>query len=666
MEVPIPFDAIQPEHVGPGIRALIETARARIEEIAAPASPRTYDNTLGALDHATDPLDLAVGVVRHLEGVVTSDSLRDAWNDVQPDVIGFYSSIPLHDGLWRAIKEFAATGEAAALTGVRKRYLAKTIDSFRRHGADLDAEGKRTLEALDIELAGITTKFAQNVVDATAAWEYWIEDEAQLAGLPESARAAARQSAEAKQKPGWRFTLQQPSYLAVMTYLDDAAIRETFYRAYNARAAQENSALIPRILELRAKKAQLLGFADFADFVLADRMAKKGATAQAFVSGLTTKTETQFKRENEGLAEFMRERTGGRGLLQPWDVAYWAEKQREAAYAFNEEDLRPYFPLERVVGGLFELVRRLFGVTVAGAPGVPVWHEDVKHYEILDGDGTVLGAFFADWYPRETKRGGAWMDAFVTGEQIGPVWKPHVGLMCGNLTPPLPGKPSLLTHREVETVFHEFGHLIHHCLSRVEVKGLSGTNVAWDFVELPSQIMENWCWERESLDLFARHWETSAPVPEELFQKMLRARTFRGANAQMRQLGFGTIDLALHIDYNPARDGDPVAYSNNLISRYSPAPLPDGYAMIAGFTHLFADPAGYGAAYYSYKWAEVLDADAFTRFRAEGIFNEQTGRAFRDCILSKGDSEDPAELFRRFMGRDPDPSALLERLGIAA
>jgi oligopeptidase A len=666
MEVPIPFDTIKPEHVGPGIRTLIESARARIEEIAAAGIARSYENTLAALDHATDPLDLAVGVVRHLEGVVTSDALRDAWNEVQPDVIGFYSTIPLHGGLWQAIKEYAATEEARALTGVRKRYLEKTLDSFRRHGADLDPEGKQTLEALDVELAGITTKFVQNVVDATAGWEYWIEEEARLSGLPESARAAARQSAEAKQKGGWRFTLQQPSYLAVMTYLDDASIRETFYRAYNARAAQENSMLIPRILELRAKKAQLLGFADFADFVLADRMAKKGATAQAFVSSLTEKTEAQFQRENAQLAGFMRARTGTQVEMKPWDVAYWAEKQREAEYAFNEEDLRPYFPLDHVVEGLFELVGRLFGATVAEAPGVPVWHEDVKHYEIRDGDGTVLGTFFADWFPRETKRGGAWMDAFVTGEQIGPVWKPHIGLMCGNLTPPLPGKPSLLTHREVETVFHEFGHLIHHCLSRVEVKGLSGTNVAWDFVELPSQIMENWCWERESLDLFASHWQTGGSVPEELFQKMLRARTFRGANAQMRQLGFGMVDLTLHIGYDPARDGEPVEYSNRLLARFTPAPLPDGYAMIAGFTHLFADPAGYGAAYYSYKWAEVLDADAFTRFRAEGIFNQQTGRAFRDCVLSKGDSEDPAELFRRFMGRDPDPSALLERLGIAA
>jgi oligopeptidase A len=317
------------------------------------------------------------------------------------------------------------------------------------------------------------------------------------------------------------------------------------------------------------------------------------------------------------------------------------------------------------VGGLFELVHRLYGIRVEEESGVPAWDPAVHYYNVRDEEGVFLGGFYADWYPRENKRGGAWMDGLITGGPGTGGFRPHLGLICGNLTPPVGGKPALLTHREVETIFHEFGHLLHHLLSRVEIRSLAGTSVAWDFVELPSQIMENWCWEREALDLFARHYETGAPIPDELFQKMKRARTFRAANAQMRQVGFGFIDLLLHVRYDAARDGDPVAYSRALLQEFSPAPLPAEHAMIAAFTHLFAAPVGYGAGYYSYKWAEVLEADAFTRFRDGGIFSREIGGAFRGEILSKGDSEDPAELYRRFMGRDPDPNALLVRSGLA-
>ncbi len=659
LQIPLAFDQVQPEHVAPAFESLIASATARIDGIAAAPEPRTYVNTLEALDHATESLDRATGVVRHLEAVNTSPALREAWNAAQPAVIGFYSGIPLNEKLWNALQTFAATAEAAALTGVRKRFLEKTLDSFRRHGAALDADGKKKLQEIDVELATITTKFAQNVLDATAAWELYIEDPAGLAGLPESAVEAARASAVSKSKEGWRFSLQSPSYVAVLTYLDAREVREKFWRAYNTRAAEANAEIIPRVLELRRAKAELLGYSGFADYALADRMAKKGETAHAFVLDLAVKTEGAFSRENAALAAFAAAH-GGPDSLMPWDVGYWSEKQRQAEYDFNEEDLRPYLPVERVVGGLFELVERLYGIRVFEAPGAPVWHAEVRHYEVRDEDGTLLGTFYADWFPRDTKRGGAWMDSFITGPPQ------HVGLMCGNLTPPVGEKPSLLTHREAETIFHEFGHLLHHLLSKVEVKSLAGTNVAWDFVELPSQIMENWCWERESLDLFARHWQTGEPIPEELFRKMKAARTFRGANGQMRQLGFANVDLSLHIQYSPERDGSVVDYANKLLQRFTPAPLTPDYAMICGFTHLFADSTGYGAGYYSYKWAEVLDADAFTRFRRDGIFSREAGRAFRDNILAKGNSEDPAVLFRSFMGRDPDPSALLERLGLVS
>jgi oligopeptidase A len=512
-------------------------------------------------------------------------------------------------------------------------------------------------------LTRITTKFGENVLDSTNEFELLVTDEKQLAGLPAAAISAARQSAAAKGYEGWRFTLQAPSYIAVMTYLDDRAIRERIYREFSTRAAKapyDNRPLLERILEVRKEKAKLLGFHDFADFALIDRMAGAGRHALSFLKDIEAKTRSHFERENRELREFA-------GCeMEPWDIGYFSEKQRAALYEFDEEELRPYFPTGRVVKGMFEIVERLYGITVAERAGVPVWHPDVKFYEIRDESGLVLGAFYADWFPREDKRGGAWMDAFLTGVDSPGRFEPHLGAICGNLTAPIGDQPALLTHREVETIFHEFGHLLHHCLSRVEVKSLAGTNVAWDFVELPSQIMENWCWEREALDLFARHYETGEPIPEDLFQKMVRARNFRIANMQMRQLGFGILDLSLHTVYNAEADGDVIGYSRDILQQFSAAQLPLDYAMIAGFTHLFSSPVGYGAGYYSYKWAEVLDADAFTRFKGEGIFSRSAGSAFRDHILSKGNSEDPAELYRGFMGRDPDPDALLRRYGLVA
>ena len=665
----IPFDQIRAEHIEPATGELLREARVRLETIAATPGERTFDNTMHALDEMTEPLDYAMGVVRHLESVATYPELRAAFNAVQPEVSAFYSGIPLNEGLWNSLKKFAATAEGGRLTGPRRRFLVKTMDAFRRHGAELEAAGKKRLEAIDVELTQLTTKFSENVLDSTNAFELVLTDEAQLAGLPPSARESAHESAKRKSREGWRLTLQAPDYIAVMTYLDDASIRRVMYDAYSIRAtegAHDNRAIVARILELRREKANLLGFGNFADLVLEDRMAHTGSRALSFLEDLKGKTQRRFREENEELLAFRRSIEGSDAPeLSPWDVGYYAEKQRAALYSFDEEALRPYFPLESVVEGLWNLVNRLYGIRVSEELNVPVWDAQVKFYNIHDENGAYLGGFYADWYPRENKRGGAWMDALITGGPLGEEFKPHLGLICGNLTPPVGGKPALLTHREVETIFHEFGHLLHHLLSRVEIRSLAGTNVAWDFVELPSQIMENWCWERQALDLFARHWQTGELVPEDLFEKMKRARTFRAANGQMRQVGFAFIDLLLHIQYSPERNGDPVEYARGLLQEFSPAPLPPKHAMIAAFTHLFSSPVGYGAGYYSYKWAEVLDADAFTRFRDNGIFSREVGTEFRINILSKGDSEDPAELYKKFMGREPDPSALLVRSGLA-
>ena len=665
----VPFDRIRAEHVEPAAAELLRAARERLDALAAEPGERTFANTMQALDCLTEPLDRAMGVVRHLESVATYPELRAAFNAVQPEVSAFYTGIPLHQGLWKALKAFAGTPEGAGLNGARQRFLRKTMDTFRRHGADLDPAGKKRLEEIDVELTQLTTKFSENVLDSTNAFELLITDEKGLAGLPPTAVASARQSAERKSKPGWRFTLQAPDYFAVMTYLDDAAVRRKLYEAFSVRATEaerDNRPLITRILELRRAKAELLGFPDFANLVLEDRMAHTGGHALAFLEDLKAKTERRFHEENQELLAFRRSTEGAQApALEPWDISYYAEKQRAALYAFDEEALRPYFSLESATAGLFNLVERLYGIKVTEEKGVPVWDPHVRYYNMHDESGAFLGGFYADWYPRENKRGGAWMDAIITGGPAPDGFDPHLGLICGNLTPPIGDKPALLTHREVETIFHEFGHLLHHMLSRVEIRSMAGTNVAWDFVELPSQIMENWCWERGALDLFARHWQTGEPIPEDLFQKMKRARTFRAANAQMRQLGFGFVDLLLHVKYSPERDGDVIAYTRRVLQDFTPAKLPPYYAMIAGFTHLFGSPVGYGAGYYSYKWAEVLDADAFTRFRDEGIFSRSVGSAFQENILSKGDSEDPAELYRKFMGREPDPNALLVRSGLA-
>ena len=668
LEFRIPFDRIRATHVEPAAAELLCDARARLEAIATQPGERTFENTMHALDHLTEPLDCAIGVVRHLESVATYPELRAAFNAVEPGVSAFYSSIPLQEGLWKGIKAYAATPEGAGLAGARRRFLEKTVDDFRRHGADLDAPGKKRLEEIDVELTQLTTRFSENVLDSTNAFELPIASQAELAGLPASALAAARESAARKGRDGWRFTLQSPDYFAVMTYLDDAAIRRQVYLAHSVRGTAgqwDNRPLVARILDLRREKARLLGYPDFADLVLEDRMAHNSARAMTFLEDLKTKTERRFREENRELLEFRRSIEGPDAPeLEPWDVSYYAEKQRAALYDFDEEALRPYFPLERVTAGLFDLVNRLYGIRVAPEPGVPVWDPQVRYYNIHDGDGAFLGGFYADWYPRENKRDGGWMDALITGGPAAGGFQPHLGLICGNLTAPVGGRPALLTHREVETIFHEFGHLLHHLLSRVEIRTLAGVNVAWDFVELPSQIMENWCWERQALDLFARHWETGEPIPDALFQKMKRARTFRAANAHMRQLGLGFVDLLLHTRYSPQRDGDPVEYTRRLLREFVPAPLPPEHAMIAAFTHLFGSPVGYGAGYYSYKWAEVLDADAFTRFRDHGIFSREIGSELREKILSQGDSQDPAELYRSFMGRDPDPRALLERSGL--
>jgi len=663
----IPFDQIEAAHVEPAVDALLASAQAAVDAIAESDEPRTYANTLGALEEATELLERAMTVVDHLESVATTEGLRAAYNATRPMVSAFWSELAMNDGLYQAVRAFAATEEAGSLPPTEKRFLEKTLDDFRRHGAELSPEDKAKLQAIEIDLTKLTTEFSQNVLDETNAFELIITDESKLAGLPESAKQAAAENASAKDLEGWRFTLHAPSMIPVLTYLDDASIREHVWRAYNTRAVsggRDNRRIIGRVLELRRYKAKLLGYGDFSDLVTEDRMAKAGAKAKAFIDDLRDRTQVAFERENQELQAYRNEIEGDSApALEPWDTAYYSEKQRQARYDFHEEELRPYFPLDRVLDGLFATAQALYEIEIVERDAA-AWDSEVKSYAIQDRDGAMIAAFYVDLFPRENKRGGAWMNALISAAHHEEPHSPHLGLFCANVNPPVGGKPALLTHREVETLFHEFGHLLHHCFSRVSVRSLAGTNVAWDFVELPSQIMENWCWERSGLDLFAAHYETGERIPDELYEKMVRARTYRAANAQMRQLGFAGVDLALHQDYEPERDGEVMAYAREILQGYSAAKLPENYAMLAGFGHVFAHPVGYAAGYYSYKWAEVLDADAFTRFKKEGITNPEVGRAFRDRILSKGNSEEPEKLYRDFMGRNPELGPLLERAGL--
>ncbi|CAA9363244.1 MAG: Oligopeptidase A [uncultured Gemmatimonadetes bacterium] len=660
--LPIPFHHIRAEHVVPGIRAALARAETELAALVADTAERSYENTVGRLEEITDRLARAIRPVGVLVAVMNSPELREAYETVLPEFSAFFARIALNGELWRAVRAAAESPGVASLDRVRRRHLEKTVRAFIRAGADLQPEEKERVEALQVELSQLQTEFSNHVLDSTNAWELVLADEAELAGLPESARAQARAAAEEKGVEGWRFTLHQPSVTAFLQYSERRDLRERIHRAYVNRASEpphDNRPLVGRILALRRELARLLGFRDWADYELQEAMAGSGGRAVEFEEDLTRRTRPYWEREMEALQAFARDELG-LDPLQPWDMAFAIEQMRRSRFGLDAEEVRPYFPMDRVQDGFFEVARRLFGVEVRERKVENVWHPEVRFYDAFDEGGRRLGGFYTDWFPRESKRGGAWMSGVVLG---GPAqdggWDEHLATIVGNMSPPEGERPALLTHREVETVFHEMGHLLHHMLSRVEVRELGGTSVPTDWVELPSQIMESWTWERPALDLFARHWQTGEPIPEELFRKMKAARTFMAAHHQMRQLAFGTLDLELHVLFDPESGEDPVARSREVMSRFHVRPDFARDHFVTGFTHIFA--GGYAAGYYSYLWSEVLVADAFSRFEREGLFSREVGSAFVDAVLSRGDDTDPAELFREFMGRDPDPDALLRR-----
>ena len=713
-EFHIRWSTLTPDHIEADISKALVDAQAAVDGVAAlstdAAETLTYENTIAALDDGLETLNHAWGLVSHLDSVNNSPELRDAHNAILPKVTEFFSGIPLNEPLWKTLKAFGKSTAIDQLSATKQRYVHETLADFREQGADLPPEKKARAAEVQKRLAEITQKYSEHSLDATNAWEKIVTNEAELAGLPASAIAAAKQNAIEKGHDGaWRFTLQAPSLIPVLTYANSDSLRQELWQAYAAIGRGKeynNQELVREILDLRYEFAQLVGQENFADHVTARRMAASGNAALKFGEAIFDKVQAQFVDEVDALRQFKADSTDEpRDLLEPWEVGYWAEKQRQANYDFDEEALRPYFPIDRVISGMFDIAQQIFGLRieereaqfVAGGttsassaepkPSEPqtsslspllrprvqassrpeVWHQEVKFYDLFDAEsGEQLGSFYADWHPREPKRGGAWMNYLLTGNRdasIGPR-TPHLGLICGNLTPSVGDQPALLNHREVETIFHEFGHLLHHLCGEVEVKALNGVNVPWDFVELPSQILENWCWDRESLDLFARHHETGEPIPQDLFDKMLAARNYMKASGNVRQLSFGKMDLELHINWPESNMTDIDAFIKKQLAGYNADYKTEPKSNVFNFSHLFSSPTGYAAGYYSYKWAEVLDADAFTRFQKEGILNAATGRAFRHEILAKGNSEDPAQLFKNFMGRAPDPDALLKRDGL--
>ncbi len=660
----LPFHEMRADQVVPAVRHVLTEARAGIEALGAPVGGGevlTWETTVGALDRITERVRRVTGPIHHLLAVAESPELREAWNEVLPEVTTFWSRLFLDPGIRARLARFQDTPEGRSLQGVHARHLTRTLREFDRSGAGLAEEDRARLEAIEVELSRLEQSFSEHVLDATAAWTLHLPDRRRLSGIPDDALERFQARARADGVEGYVLTLDAPAVQAVLKHGEDRSLRQELHGAWLARGREapwDNRPLIPRILALRAEKARLLGYAGFPDFRLEEQMAGSGERAVAFLEEMAERTRPYWEEDLRALRAHAE--TLGLERLRPWDTSFVAERLREERFDLDEEALRPYFPLEQVLDGLFEVARRLFGLEVRQAPNDAVWHPDVRFYEMHDAEGRLQAAFYADLFPRPEKRQGAWMSDFIYGTP-GPDGHltPHLGNMCANFPPPSEGKPALLAHRDVETLFHEFGHLLHHCTSRVPLEGRGGINVAWDWVELPSQLLENWTWEEEGVGLISRHWERGEPLPAPILARMLRARRFLGGWMQMRQISFGIMDLALHTEYDPETDGDAVDWATRRTSALSPDEEFAAAHPLPSFLHLFS--GGYAASYYAYLWSEVLEADLFGRFREGGLFSRELGEALLDTILSRGDEEDPDRLFRDFMGRDPDPEALLER-----
>ena len=668
-----PFQQIKPEYIEPAINQLLAENRALVERLLRENEHYTWDNLIQPLEEADDRLSRAWSPVSHMNSVVNSDALREAYNACLPKLSEYGTEMGQNEHLYEAYKSIHDMPEFQHLDQAQKKTIENSLRDFHLSGVDLPPEKKERFKAIQQQLSKLTTKYEENLLDATHAWTRHISDEQQLSGLPDYARAMARQSAEQKGLDGWLFSLEFPSYYAIMTYADDRALREEMYQAYVTRASEQgpnagkwdNSAIMEEILALRHELAQLLGFQSYAERSLATKMAESPGQVFGFLDDLAKRSKPVADKELEELRQFA-EQQHGHEQLAAWDLAYYSEKQRQHDFDISQEELKPYFPEDKVITGMFEVVKRLYGLSITQVDHVETWHPAVRFYEIRDNDGQLRGQFYLDLYVRDKKRGGAWMDdcSGRMRKANGELQYPVAYLTC-NLTPPVGGDPALFTHDEVITLFHEFGHGLHHMLTQVDHIGVSGINgVAWDAVELPSQFMENWCWEREALNVIAGHYKTGAPLPDALYQKMYAAKNFQAGMQMVRQLEFSIFDFRLHHEYDPAKGSHIQKTLDEVRQQVAVITPPDYNRFQNGFSHIFA--GGYAAGYYSYKWAEVLSADAFAKFEEQGIFDPETGQAFLHNVLEQGGTREPIELFVKFRGREPTIDALLRHSGITA
>ena len=662
-----PFSKIQPEHVLPAVEQLVADGRERIQQVLAQGK-FDYAHLVQALDEEDDRLGKAFGPAGHLNAVAQNEALRNAYNSCLPLLSEYGTEVGQNAQLCAAYQALRDSDEWSSLSEAQQKDIENTLRDFRLSGVDLPDDKKAQYMANSKRLSELTSQFSDNTLDATQAWTKHISDEAELDGLPDSAKAGAADRAKADGKEGWLLTLDAPVFIAVMSHCKNAELRKEMYVAWTTKASDQgpqagqfdNTAIMDEILKLRHEQAQLLGFANFGEESLATKMARDVNEVIQFLEDLAKRAKPQAEQELAELRAFAAEQ--GADDLNPWDIGFWSERLREERYSISEEELRPWFPADTVINGMFAVVGKLFGIQFRQRDDVDLWHEDAGFYELVDDDGSVRAAFYLDMYARTGKRGGAWMDdaRIRRRRPDGSLQTPVAYLTC-NFAPPAGGKPGLLTHDEVVTLFHEFGHGLHHMLTEQDVSGISGINgVAWDAVELPSQFLENWCWTEEGIALISGHYETGEPLPKEKLDKMLAAKNFQGAMQMVRQLEFSLFDMRIHAEY---REGLDIYQVLNEVRQQVAVIQPPSFNRFPNsFGHIFA--GGYAAGYYSYKWAEVLSADAYSRFEEEGEFNEDTGRAFRSEILAKGGSREPMELFKAFRGREPSVEPLLRHCGI--
>jgi oligopeptidase A len=664
------FESIKVEHVEPAVDAMLASNRQRIEELIQAGEDYNWENFVQPMEEMGEVLGRMWSPVSHLHEVCDSEELRVAYNNCLPKFTNYHTELAQDERLYKAYKAVATAPDFEDLAQAQKKIIDNELRDFRLSGADLNKPDQQRYKAIQEELSGLYSKFEENLLDATQAWDICLTEDSEIAGLPQTALAIAQQAAEQDSKSGWKFTLHAPSYIAFITYADNRALRQQMYSAYVTRASDQgeqtqwdNSEVMLQMLRLRREKAQLLGYPNYAAYSLETKMADTIEQVMSFLNDLAERSRAAAQKDLDELKNFALE-TDKISHLEAWDVAYYSEKLQQHRYRFSQEEVRPYFPAPQVLSGMFEVVQRLYGLRIKQRQGVEVWHPDVAFYEIRDSKNQLRGQFYIDLYARDHKRGGAWMDECTVRIRRGDTVQTPVAYLTCNFSPPVGDQPSLLTHEEVLTVFHEFGHGLHHMLTQVDYAGVSGINgVAWDAVELPSQFMENWCWEGEALELIARHVDSGEALPKALFEKMLAAKNFQSAMQMVRQLEFSIFDMRLHSEFDP--DGR-LSIQDVLddVRREVAVMIPPEFNRSQhSFGHIFS--GGYAAGYYSYKWAEVLSADAFSKFEENGIFDRKTGEEFMHNILEAGGSEEPMVLFKRFRGREPNIDALLRHSGLS-